>query len=62
MAEIIVKIKKGKASFEVNNAQGSSCEQLTAALERALGQTESVQRKPEYYVELDEMTQKIYQE
>jgi hypothetical protein len=61
MAEIIVKIKKGKATFEVNGVQGQGCEQLTAALEEALGTKEDIQRKPEYYVELDEMHQKLYE-
>ena len=62
MAEIIIKIKKGKVSFEVNGAQGQSCEALTAALEKAIGAKEDVQRKPEYYVELDELTQKLYED
>lgn len=61
MAEIIVKIKKGKTSFEVNDVQGEGCEQLTAALEAAIGHKEDIQRKPEYYVELDEMHQKLYE-
>ena len=61
MAEIIVRIKKGKTTFEVNGVEGQSCEALTAALEAAVGNKEDVQRKPEYFVELDELTQKIYE-
>ena len=61
MAEIIVKIKKGKTTFEVNGAEGVKCEELTRVLERAIGKVEDVQRKPNYYVELDELTQKIYE-
>ena len=61
MTEVIVKIKNGKTTFEVVGAEGKKCEELTAALERAIGQKESSQRKPEYYVELDELTQKLFE-
>ena len=61
MAEIIVKIKKGKTSFEVNGVEGASCEELTRTLQNAIGATEDTNRKPAYYVELDDITQKIYE-
>ena len=61
MAEIIIKIKKGKTTFEVNGAEGVKCEELTRVLEKAIGKVEDVQRKPAYFVELDSLEAKIYE-
>lgn len=62
MKKIKVRIdKKGKTHIEVDGAEGQECETLTNALVRALGTVEDVQRKPEYYVELDEMHTKLYE-
>ena len=61
MAEIVIKIKKGKTTFEVNGVSGVKCEELTKALEQAVGKVEDVQRKPAFFVELDDIQQKIYE-
>lgn len=61
-AEIIVKIgKDGKIKIDVLGATDASCADLTRALEVGLGDVESVQRKPEYYVELDGIKQEIHE-
>jgi len=52
-AEIEVRIKKGKIAIEVSGVDDASCADITRALEQDLGEVEEVQRKPEYYVELD---------
>jgi len=63
MAKITVTIKNGKAHFDVDGVEGQGCEALTQAFIDALGgDIEDVQRKPEYYVELDHMEQHLYEE
>lgn len=45
---------KGDVHMDVEGVEDASCEQLTAAFEAELGgDIVEVQRKPEYYVELD---------
>ena len=61
MAEIIIKIKKGKTTFEVNGVEGAGCEELTRELQNAVGSTEDINRKPNYFIQLDDLTQKIYE-
>ncbi len=45
--EVIIQ-PDGSLKIDAVGFQGSDCEQATAFLEDALGQTESRQRKPEY--------------
>jgi hypothetical protein len=59
MGEIIIKIKDGKTHIEVTGVEDASCADITAALEQALGEVEDVQRKPEYYTVLDDLTQEV---
>lgn len=55
--------KDGNVHMDVEGVQDASCEQLTRAFEDALGgDIDEVQRKPEYYVELDHMEQHLYEE
>lgn len=60
-AEIEVRIKNGKVSIEVSGVDDASCADITRALEQDLGEVEDIQRKPEYYVELDHMEEHIYE-
>jgi hypothetical protein len=61
-ATIEVRISKnGKIKIDVIGATDASCSDLTRALEVGLGEVESVQRKPEYYVELDGIKQEIHE-
>jgi methyl coenzyme M reductase subunit D len=60
-ATIELRIKGGKVNIEVSDVEDATCEQITKALEE-LGEVEEVQRKPEYYVELEGMEQKIYED
>lgn len=60
-AEIEVRIKNGKISIEVMGVSDGTCADITRALESALGTVEEVQRKPEYYVELDGIKQEIHE-
>jgi hypothetical protein len=49
MQEVIIDVDlKGKTRIEVNGAQGTECQALTAPLEQALGEVERVELKPEY--------------
>lgn len=62
MREIEIRIKNGKASVEAIGVEDASCSQLTKALIEALGDVEEVHEKPQYYIELEDMAQKIYEE
>ena len=63
MKTITVKIgKKGKIAIDVEGVEGEGCEALTQALSSALGVVESVNHKPNYFVELDEMSVNVYEE
>ncbi len=47
--EIVIDIdENGNIIFEVNNAKGKGCKELTEALEKALGEINSMNKKPEY--------------
>jgi hypothetical protein len=39
----------GKVNIDVAGVKGSDCQDLTKSIEAALGKTESVQKKPEFY-------------
>jgi imidazoleglycerol phosphate dehydratase HisB len=55
--------KKGEVHIDVEGVADATCEQLTKAFESALGgEISDVQRKPNYYVELDELTQSLYED
>ena len=45
--KVTITIKDGKAVVDVAGAEGSQCD-LTQAIQDAIGQTTSTQRKPEY--------------
>jgi hypothetical protein len=51
--------KKGEVHIDVKCAEGVSCEAITKAFEDALGGTVETQRKPEFYVEYDDLQQKV---
>jgi hypothetical protein len=59
---IEIRIKKGQIHMDVEGVHDATCADITKVLEQALGVVEDVQRKPEYYVELDNLEQKIYEE
>ena len=46
--EVIVN-PTGEVKIDAIGFKGADCEKATAFLERALGQTESKQKKPEFY-------------
>jgi hypothetical protein len=41
--------KDGKVNIDVAGVSGPACQNLTKSIETALGKTESVQKKPEFY-------------
>lgn len=41
--------KDGKVNIDVAGVSGSACQNLTKSIETALGKTESVKKKPEFY-------------
>jgi hypothetical protein len=41
--------KDGKVNIDVAGVKGSACQDLTKSIEAALGRTESVRKKPEFY-------------
>ena len=41
--------KDGKVNVDVAGIKGSACQDLTKSIETALGRTESVRKKPEFY-------------
>ena len=41
--------KDGKVNIDVAGVKGSACQDLTKSIETALGRTESVLKKPEFY-------------
>lgn len=52
--EILFKINRdGNVDIEVNDVEDASCAEITRAFEEALGEVKEVQRKPNYYVELE---------
>lgn len=57
MAEIKVKISPdgSKTEVEVNGISGTSCEDLTAGLQNALGMTEKTEHTAEYFIQPDVM-------
>jgi hypothetical protein len=60
MALITFKIdKQNKVHIDVSGVEDASCEDITRAFEEALGVKTDIQRKPNYYVELD--TLKVYE-
>ena len=62
MKDIFVKIGKGgKITIEVDGVEGSGCEALTQAIASALGVTEQVNHKPQYYNEIDQMKVELYE-
>ena len=61
-ATIEIFIKDGKINIEVSGVSDASCADITAALEKELGEVENVQHKPEYYVELDDIQNYAYEE
>lgn len=61
--EILIRIdKNGEVHLDVEGVNDASCEQLTQAFEKELGTVEDVQHKPEFYVELDDIHQEIYED
>lgn len=61
-ATITIKIKDGKINLEVSGVDDASCADLTRELENQLGLVEDIQRKPEYFVELDGIENYQYEE
>lgn len=61
-AKIDIVIKDGKIALEVSGVEDASCEQLTKALEQALGEVEEVNHKPEYWALLDPVEQFAYED
>jgi len=61
-AEIEVRIKNGKISIEVSGVDDATCADITQALESNLGEVEDIQRKPEYYIEMEGTEQRIYED
>ena len=50
MQEIKLTIgKDGKVNIDVAGVSGPACQNLTKSIEAALGKTESVKKKPEFY-------------
>lgn len=50
MQEIKIIIgRDGKVNIDVAGVKGSACQDLTKSIETALGKTESVEKKPEFY-------------
>ena len=41
--------KDGKVNIDVAGVKGSACQDLTKSIEAALGRTESVRKKPDFY-------------
>ncbi len=41
--------KDGKVNIDVAGVSGPACHELTKSIEAALGKTESVEKKPEFY-------------
>ena len=41
--------KDGKVNIDVAGVSGPACRDLTKSIEAALGKTESVKKKPEFY-------------
>ena len=56
--EFVIK-KDGKVELDVQGACGEECKDLTAPFEDALGVVDSVDVKPAYYDELDNLEQKV---
>lgn len=61
-AEVEIRIKNGKISVDVAGVEGNSCEDITRALVDSFGEVDGVTRKPEYFVELDALEQKIFED
>jgi len=51
MKLVKITIKDGRAKVEVDGCQDSTCKDVTEAIERALGKTESTDYKPEFFQE-----------
>jgi len=48
--QIVVTVSPdGEVQVEAQGVRGAGCQQLTAALEKALGERTADQKKPEYY-------------
>lgn len=54
--------KEGQAHFDVIGGSGADCTELTRAFEEALGTKISTQHKPEYFLDLEDLEQEIYEE
>ena len=61
-AEIEIFIKDGKINIEVSGVEDATCTQITQALERALGEVENIQHKPQFYNELDGIENYAYED
>lgn len=51
--------KNGEVSIEGKNCTGETCSILSKPFEDALGVVTDTQKKPEYYVELDGVEQRV---
>ena len=62
-AKIKIRIdSEGQAHFDVEGGSGIDCESLTRAFEEALGSKINTQYKPEYFCELEDLEQEIYED
>ncbi len=61
MATIEVRIKEGKTSIEVSGVEDASCVDLTRILQEALGTVENLQTKPEYFIEMEDMSISVHE-
>lgn len=62
MAKVDVYISKdGTVTIEVNGVQGKGCQDITKILQESLGVTVDSDLKPEYFVELEQMEQVLYE-
>lgn len=63
MAKIDVYINKdGTVTLEVENVEGKQCQNITKVLQEALGVTVESELKPEYFIELESIEQKLYED
>lgn len=61
-AKIKFKIDRdGNVDIDVSGVEGASCADITRAFEEALGEVKEVQRKPNFYVELEGTENHIYE-
>jgi 5'(3')-deoxyribonucleotidase len=54
--------KDGKISIDVKGVEDASCVELTKVLQESLGEVEDIDRKPQFYQELDSIKQYVNEE